>query len=114
MRAKATTNKEFLESFEAIDEKKLQDTELPNKNFEEGVVENLIALAVTEYEFKEGTKKVVIFEDKEGLQHYNGNSFVVNAIDRIPALPCPVRIVCTGTQKGANGNYKTFSIKTLK
>lgn len=107
------SNKQFLEKFEGISDDNLRESELPVLNFEEGVVHNLLAIDIRTYDFKDGEKEVVIFEDKNGIQSYNGNAYVFNAIKRIPKLPFPVRIVCTGDKQGANGKYKTFSIKTL-
>lgn len=107
------TNRELLEKFSALDDKDLKSPDLECINFEEGTVNNLIAVGVQEYEFSDGNKDVAIFEDIDGNQKYNGNSVVVNSIKKIAHLPAPVRIVCTGTEKGKNGTYKTFSIKTI-
>jgi hypothetical protein len=106
-------NQKFnFDAFDAMKDDEMKSIELENINFDEGVIHNLIAITTTDYNFQDGTKKVVIFEDRNGVQYYNGNSYVVNAIQKME-IPAPVRIVCTGKQTGKNGTYKTFSIKTL-
>lgn len=105
---------DFFGRLEAIPNEDLKEIEIPILNFVEGEVNNLIAVEIIEKTFQDGTKEVVIFQDSTGAQKYNGNAYVVNAIKQIKnSLPFPVRIVCTGSKKGANGTYKTFSVKTL-
>lgn len=112
---------DFFARLEAIPDSELKEIDLPILNFTEGEVNNLIAVEVTEKEFMDSKtgqrekKDCVIFQDSTGTQRYNGNAYIVNAIKQIKnSLPFPVRIVCTGSKKGANGVYKTFSVKTLQ
>ena len=110
----AVFTSDFFEKLEKVADSELKEIELAILNFVEGEVNNLIAIEITEKTFQDGAKDVVIFQDKTGAQKYNGNAYVVNAIKQIKnSLPFPVRIVCTGIKKGANGTYKTFSVKTL-
>lgn len=83
---------------------------------DEGDIYNLKYLGTELKQFDDGgePKEVAIFEDENGQQYYNGNSFLVNGLKRLQVVPNFVRITGTEKKKSNAGTfYKTFEIRSV-